>query len=73
VSPAQAPHDLTVIDGIGPKIATVLEDAGIRSLQDLAGTAPDRLRELLAERGVRFAPSLVTWPDQAQRLIAGAV
>jgi len=59
--------DLTIIEGIGPKIAEdVLADAGIRSFAELAGTPVDRLRELLAAAGSRFAAhDPGTWPEQA--------
>ena len=59
--------DLTIIDGVGPKIAEdVLADAGIRSFAELAGTPVDRLRELLAAAGSRFAAhDPGTWPEQA--------
>lgn|SRR5690606_30662864 len=64
---ASAGDDLTRIEGIGPKIAEeVLGKNGIRSFADLAGTSVERLRELLAEAGSRFAAhDPGTWPEQA--------
>src|SRR5690606_18473299 len=67
-SPVRAAgDDLTIIEGIGPKIAAeVLGAAGIRSFAELAGTPVDRLRELLSAAGSRFAAhDPGTWPEQA--------
>ncbi len=62
-----AGDDLTIIEGIGPKIAEeVLGGAGIRSFAELAATPVDRLRELLSAAGSRFAThDPATWPEQA--------
>lgn len=58
--------DLTLIEGIGPKIAGLLDDAGIRSFADLAVTPRSRLAEILAAAGPRFRlADPGTWPDQA--------
>ncbi|MFA7504608.1 MAG: helix-hairpin-helix domain-containing protein [Burkholderiaceae bacterium] len=66
-APAGDGDDLTLIEGIGPKIAEeVLGAAGIRSWAQLADTPVDRLRELLAAAGSRFAAhDPGTWPEQA--------
>jgi len=56
--------DLTVIEGIGPKISAVLQQAGIDSYAALAATPVDDLRKVLADNQLRFVdPS--TWPEQA--------
>ncbi|QEG24013.1 DNA-directed RNA polymerase subunit beta' [Mariniblastus fucicola] len=69
-APARAPtggDDLTMIEGIGPKIADVLRSSGIASFTMLSVTSPDRIRELLAEEGGSFVNhDPTTWPDQAQ-------
>jgi predicted flap endonuclease-1-like 5' DNA nuclease len=57
--------DLTVIDGIGPKIAAALRGSGVRTFESLAATPPATLREILATNGMRLAPTLETWPAQA--------
>lgn len=62
-----AADDLTKIEGIGPKINELLQDAGIASYADLAGTSPERIKEILSEAGGQFAshdPS--TWPAQSE-------
>ncbi len=68
--PVAAADDLVVIDGIGPKIAAALTASGVSSFAALAATSPERLREVLAEHGLRFAPTLETWPTQARARLA---
>lgn len=60
--------DLEIIEGIGPKIASVLRDAGINSFPELAKANPADLRDVLRSAGLRLADP-TTWPEQA-RLIA---
>ena len=67
-----AKDDLTIVEGIGPKIAELLVLAGILSFDDLAATEPDAIRAILAEAGGIFRsinPS--TWPEQAKLAAAG--
>jgi predicted flap endonuclease-1-like 5' DNA nuclease len=64
--PAAPPpgDDLTRIEGIGPRIATILNDAGVSSYAALAAATPENLTELLRAANLRAAnPS--TWPEQA--------
>jgi predicted flap endonuclease-1-like 5' DNA nuclease len=68
-----AADDLKRIDGIGPKISSVLQAAGIATFATLAATDVGRLEEVLeAEnpRLLRLADS-ATWPEQAQLAAAG--
>ena len=61
---ALEPDDLTRIEGIGPKVAGVLADAGITTYAQLAETEVDALREILRDASLPFMnPS--TWPEQA--------
>ncbi len=68
-SPAAASakaDDLKVVEGIGPKIEKLLNDAGILSWMDLGKSTPERLKEVLLGGGEHYRihdPS--TWPDQA--------
>lgn len=58
--------NLQVIEGIGPKIESILKAGGINSLIELAASSEDKLRSILAEAGNRFKshnPS--SWPQQA--------
>lgn len=63
---APAADDLIKVEGIGPKIATLLIEAGIPNLQVLADTPVERLREILNAAGSRYRISdPTTWPQQA--------
>lgn len=58
--------DLTVVEGIGPKIAEHLQNAGINTFAELAAADQARLQQILTDAGPRFAihkPD--TWPEQA--------
>ena len=59
--------DLKKIEGIGPKIAELFNNAGIITFADLAATSVEKLNEILEEAGPRYSihnPS--TWPEQAK-------
>jgi len=64
------PDDLTRIKGIGPKIATVLQEAGITTFAQLAAMDPESINDILHQAGVPIAAS-ETWPKQAQAAMAG--
>ena len=60
------PDDLKVVEGIGPKIESLLNDAGIHTFAELANTASERIKEILVAAGTRFQmhdPG--TWPQQS--------
>jgi ribosomal protein L30 len=61
---APAADDLEVIEGIGPKIAGVLREAGISTFAELAATDTERLTEILQGANLRLA-SPETWAEQA--------
>lgn len=63
--------DLTVIEGIGPKIAQALVNAGIATYAKLQSASEGELRAALESAGLRLAPSLPTWPTQAAYLVKG--
>ncbi|NRT58129.1 DUF4332 domain-containing protein [Sphaerotilus uruguayifluvii] len=64
--------DLTRIEGIGPRIAALLKDAGITGFAALATARADRLEAVLAAAGPRFRLAQpATWPEQAALLAAG--
>jgi hypothetical protein len=69
-APPAAPDDLAVIEGIGPKIAALLHDAGITTFAELAATDPARLEALLKEADLRLADP-GSWPEQARLAAAG--
>lgn len=60
------PDDLKVVEGIGPKIESLLKAGGINTWSDLATAQIDRLKGILSDAGDRYRihdPS--TWPQQA--------
>lgn len=58
--------DLKKVEGIGPAIEKLLHNAGIRTFVQLAGTKPERIREILDAAGERFRiHNPGTWPEQA--------
>ncbi|MBN1315435.1 MAG: DUF4332 domain-containing protein [Anaerolineales bacterium] len=65
------PDDLAKIEGIGPKISSVLQEAGITTFAQLAETDVARIEEILdKDTRLRLAnPS--TWPKQAALAAAG--
>ncbi|MGQ9851320.1 MAG: DUF4332 domain-containing protein [Aggregatilineaceae bacterium] len=68
---AEAADDLTLIEGIGPKSAAALREAGITTFAQLAAMTPEQLEQMLNERGVRLVGSTATWPEQARLAAAG--
>ena len=56
--------DLKKIEGIGPKIAETLVEAGIATYEDLAKAKPAKISEII--EGVRGNHVPDTWPQQAQ-------
>lgn len=64
--------DLTKIEGIGPKIAKLLQDKQINSYQALADAKTATLKQVLEDAGPRFRmhdPG--TWQQQAKLAAAG--
>ena len=47
--------DLTKVEGVGPKIAELFNEAGINSYADLAATSVERLQEILDAAGPNFS------------------
>lgn len=63
------PDNLTIIEGIGPKISGILQAAGIATFSQLADLEPAQIKKILTQGGIRLGDP-TTWPDQA-RLAAG--
>ncbi|MCA9688314.1 MAG: DUF4332 domain-containing protein [Myxococcales bacterium] len=61
---APAGDDLSKIEGIGPKLSTILRNAGITSFRRLAATEPARLKRILLDASLPI-PDPTTWPEQA--------
>jgi len=67
------PDDLELIEGIGPKIAAVLQAAGIVTFAQLAEIEVDGLKQILQEANpnlLRLADP-ATWPEQASLAARG--
>lgn len=57
---------LTLVEGIGPKIAELLTNAGITTFADLASAEIETLSGILAAAGKRYAMHKPdSWPQQA--------
>jgi len=63
--------DLTVIEGIGPKMAGALRAAGIDTFVKLSQAGEAALRAAIEAAGMSLAPSLRTWPEQAEYVVRG--
>jgi hypothetical protein len=63
--------DLTVIKGIGPKLAQALQDGGIWSFTQLALVSDQQLAEALQRADARISNSQ-TWKKQAELAAHGA-
>lgn len=61
----KATDDLTVLEGIGPKVAGVLKDIGITSFADLAQADAARVQEALNAAGMRYM-NPAGWIEQAR-------
>ncbi len=60
------PDDLKKVEGIGPKIASLLNDAGILTFASLASTDVEKIKEILVAAGNRYKMhDPTTWPQQA--------
>jgi len=67
------PDDLKVIEGIGPKLASVLQEAGIATYAQLADTEVSQIEQILEAadpRLLRLAKP-AAWPEQAALAASG--
>jgi len=65
------PDNLRRIEGIGPKIAGILNDNGIITFAQLADTSVIQLQQILTDAGLSRISKPDTWPEQAQLAAAG--
>lgn len=64
--------DLRKIEGIGPKVASILNGAGIMTFEQLAQAEASRLRRILKEAGPSFQRMVPeSWPEQADLAARG--
>ncbi len=66
--PAQ--DDLVLVEGIGPKIASLLNAQGIKTFAQLAATPVPALQKILEENGLRFIKP-DSWPEQGRLAAEG--
>lgn len=60
-------NDLTIVEGIGPKIAALFHAENINSWNDLANTSVEHCQHILNNAGERFTMhNPGTWPRQAK-------
>ncbi len=63
---SRGPDDLTRLEGIGPKISSLLAESGITTFAQLAAASVAELRSILNTAGTRFRMADPgTWPEQA--------
>jgi len=60
------PDDLRRIEGIGPKIASLLQDAGIATFAQLATAEVSVLQDVLTTARLGGIANPATWPEQAE-------
>ena len=68
---AAPPDDLTQLNGIGPRIQTILNDGGINTYTDLQHASTSDLRQIIAVGGALPPSSLESWPAQASYAVRG--
>lgn len=66
------PDNLTKIEGIGPKAAEALVNAGVESYDILSKTKPEKIKNILTEASSRMAHlDPTSWPKQAKMAANG--
>jgi len=61
--------DLKQLDGVGPKLEEVFNEAGIATFENFAATKVEKLNEILEEAGSRYASKdPAPWIEQAKEL-----
>ena len=64
------PDDLKLIEGIGPKISSLMNEAGIFTFAQLADMPVAGLQAILDKAGLRLGDP-ATWPEQARLAAQG--
>ncbi len=68
---AEPSDDLTQLNGIGPRIASILNDGGITSYNQLQHANTGELRQIIATGGALPPSSIDSWPTQASYAARG--
>ena len=61
--------DLTKVEGIGPKIAETLTEAGVSTFAELSKKSSEEIQEIITD--VRGSHDSETWPKQAEMAVEG--
>jgi predicted flap endonuclease-1-like 5' DNA nuclease len=62
----KGPDDLELVEGIGPKIAELLNQAGVHRFRELASMTPAQIQPILDKAGANYKlANPDTWPEQA--------
>jgi predicted flap endonuclease-1-like 5' DNA nuclease len=65
-------NDLTIIEGVGPKIAELFQKAGIGTWKDFSETTVEKCQQILEAEGEQFkAHNPTSWPLQAEMAYTG--
>ena len=57
--------NLVKIEGIGPKVAKALNEAGVLTFEDLANAKVEDIQKILTDAGLKMMDA-TTWPEQAR-------
>jgi len=68
---AATPDDLTLIEGIGPKIQDLLQSIGIKTYSQLAAADVTKISDMLRDARLAMA-NPGSWPQQAKLAAEGA-
>ncbi|MEL6987716.1 MAG: hypothetical protein AAGK97_07765 [Bacteroidota bacterium] len=64
--------DLKLIEGVGPKIESLLKDAGLDTWSKVANASADNIKKILEDAGPRYRlADPTTWPMQAKYAAGG--
>ena len=63
--------DLSRLEGIGPKIKSILAAAGVTTFSQVAAMTPEALRAILTEAQLSGIYNPTSWPEQAALAAAG--
>jgi predicted flap endonuclease-1-like 5' DNA nuclease len=61
---------LKKIEGVGPKVASILNDAGITTFQQMVDAGADKLEAILDAAKLQMIDA-DTWPEQAKLAATG--
>jgi large subunit ribosomal protein L21 len=71
VTPKAAVDDVSLIDGVGPKITKQLAGEGITTLSQIAALSAAKLADLDEKLGLKGRTAREDWIAQAKELVAG--